>query len=60
VLEQIGYAGTTGFRVSLGDGADRSHLDALVGVLSGTVGELRQMEAASTEALSRFSPPTAG
>jgi cysteine desulfurase len=60
VLEQIGYPGTTGFRVSLGDGADRSHLDALVGMLSGTVRELRQMEAASTEALSRFSPPTAG
>ncbi len=60
VLEQIGYPGTTGFRVSLGDGVDRSHLDALVGMLSGTVRELRQMEAASTEALSRFSPPTAG
>jgi hypothetical protein len=29
-------------------------------MLSGTVRELRQMEAASTEALSRFSPPTAG
>lgn len=60
VLEQIGYPVTTGFRVSLGDGVDRSHLDALVGMLSGTVRELRQMEAASTEALSRFSPPTAG
>lgn len=60
VLEQIGYPVTTGFRVSLGDGVDRSHLDALVGMLSGTVRELRRMEAASTEALSRFSPPTAG
>ncbi len=60
VLEQIGYPGTTGFRVSLGGGADRSDLDTLVGTLSGTVRELRQMEAASTEALSRFSPPTAG
>ncbi|HEX6265197.1 MAG TPA: hypothetical protein VF036_07940, partial [Actinomycetota bacterium] len=60
VLEQIGYPGTTGFRVSLGDGADRSHLDALVGMLSGTVRELRQMEAASAEALSRFSPPATG
>src|SRR5688572_17306182 len=60
VLEQLGYPGTTGFRVSLGGGADRSDLDTLVGTLSGTVRELRQMEAASTEALSRFSPPTAG
>jgi cysteine desulfurase len=60
VLEQIGYPGTTGFRVSLGGGADRSDVDTLVGTLSGTVRELRQMEAASTEALSRFSPPTAG
>ena len=60
VLEQIGYPVTTGFRVSLGDGVDRSHLDALVGMLSGTGRELRQMAAASTEALSRFSPPTAG
>lgn len=60
VLEQIGYPGRTAFRAGLGDGADRSDLDALVGMLSGTVRELREMEVASTEALSRFRPPAAG
>jgi cysteine desulfurase len=60
VLEQIGFPQTTGFRVSLGNGATTAHLDALVGVLSGTVRELRRMEIASAEALSRFSPPGDG
>ena len=55
VLEQIGFPRTTGFRVSLGDGVTRSHLDELVGVLSATVRELQRMETASSEALSRFS-----
>jgi cysteine desulfurase len=59
VLEQIGYPGTVGFRVSLGDGAERGQLDALVQVLAETARELQQMQAASAEALSRFSPPTA-
>jgi cysteine desulfurase len=56
VLEQIGYPGTTGFRVSLGDGVTGTHLDGLMDVLSETVGELRRMESASTEAMARFSP----
>jgi cysteine desulfurase len=56
VLEQIGYPQTTGFRVSLGDGASAVQLDALLAVLSETVRELRRMEAASSEALARFSP----
>ncbi|MBA3737805.1 MAG: cysteine desulfurase [Actinobacteria bacterium] len=57
VIEQIGYPGTTGFRVSLGDGVGEHQLDELLEVLSGTVGELQRMESASTEAISRFSPP---
>ena len=56
VLEQIGYPGTTGFRISLGDGVTEAHLDELMDVLSETVGELRRMESASTEAMARFSP----
>ena len=56
VLEQIGFPGTTGFRVSLGDGVTEGHLDALLGALSNTVRELRRMEAASSDALARFSP----
>ena len=57
VIEQIGYPGTTGFRVSLGDGVGEHQLDELLEVLSGTVGELQRMESASTEAISRFSSP---
>ena len=56
VLEQIGYPRTTGFRVSLGDGVTDGQLDALLEVLSETVRELQRMEAASSEALARFSP----
>ena len=58
VLEQIGYPGTTGFRVSLGDGVSETHLDALLDVLSETVRELQRMESASSEALARLSPQT--
>jgi cysteine desulfurase len=58
VLEQIGHPRTTGFRVSLGDGVTEGQLDELLDVLSGTVGELRRMEAASSAALARFSPRT--
>lgn len=56
VLEQIGFPGTTGFRVSLGDGVTEAHLDALLDVLSNRVRELQRMEATSSEALARFSP----
>jgi hypothetical protein len=55
-LEQIGYPRTTGFRVSVGDGVPDAQLDALLEVLSETVGELQRMEAASSEALARYSP----
>jgi cysteine desulfurase len=57
VLEQIGSPQTTGFRVSLGNGATRGDIDAFVDVLAETVHELRRMEVASAAALARFSPP---
>jgi cysteine desulfurase len=56
VLEQIGYPRTTGFRVSVGDGVPGAQLDTLLEVLSETVRELQRMEAASSEALARYSP----
>jgi cysteine desulfurase len=56
VLEQIGYPGTTGFRVSLADGVTQTQLDGLVDVLSETVRELQRMESASSEAMARFGP----
>jgi cysteine desulfurase len=58
VLEQVGYPGITMFRVSLGDGVSNVQLDALLEVLSQTVRELQRMEAASSEALARFTPPS--
>jgi cysteine desulfurase len=57
VLEQIGYPATTGFRVSLGDGASDEDVDALMTVLTETVGELRRVESVSSEAFARFSRP---
>jgi cysteine desulfurase len=59
VLEQIGSPQTTGFRVSLGNGASRGDIDTFVDVLAETVGELQRMEVASAAALARFSPPRA-
>ena len=56
VLEQIGHPRTTGFRVSVGNGVPDAQLDALLEVLSETVGELQRMEAASSEALARYNP----
>ena len=60
VLEQIGAPQTTGFRVSLGDRAERADIDALVDVLAGTARELQRMEAAADAALERFGPPSGG
>jgi cysteine desulfurase len=57
VLEQLSFPGTTGFRVSLGEGVTEGHLEALLGVLSDTVRELQRMETVSSEALHRYSPP---
>ena len=59
VLEQIGAPQTTGFRVSLGDRAERADIDALVDVLAETARELQRMEAAADAALERFGPSSA-
>jgi cysteine desulfurase len=56
VLEQIGFPGTTGFRVSLGQDVTADHLEALLSVLSDTVRELQRMEAVSSETLARYGP----
>jgi cysteine desulfurase len=56
VLEQIGHPATTGFRVSLGADASDHQVDALMDALTGTVAELRRMNAASREVLVRSSP----
>jgi cysteine desulfurase len=56
VLEQIGFPGTTGFRVSVGDGATAGDVDLLMDVLTRTVRDLRRIEATSREALTRFGP----
>ena len=57
VLEELGHPRTTGFRVGLGPGVEREHVDALVDVLADTVRSLQRVESASSEALARFSPP---
>jgi cysteine desulfurase len=56
VLEQIGFPGTTGFRVSLGPDVTAGHVEELLGVLSETVRELQRMETVSSETLARYGP----
>jgi cysteine desulfurase len=60
VLEQIGYPGTTGFRVGLGAGANGSDVEAFVAELAAVVHELQQVEVRSSEALARFRAPEPG
>ena len=55
VLAEIGYPGTTSFRVSLGDGVDADDLDRLIVELGRAVRELQRIEASAAEALTRFS-----
>jgi cysteine desulfurase len=57
VLEQIGYPNTSGFRLSLGPGNDGGDVDRLLAVLPEVVAELREVQARSEAALSRFRPP---
>jgi cysteine desulfurase len=56
VLEQIGFPGSTGFRVGLGEGVTVRDLEALLSVLTDTVRELQRMETVSSEALARYRP----
>ena len=57
VLEQIGLPNTSGFRVSLGPGTTDGDIDRLLGILPEVVGELRQVESLSADALARFRTP---
>ena len=59
VLEQIGFAHTSGFRVSLSSTTTDADIDKLLEALPETVRELRAVEARSAQALSRFRPPVA-
>ena len=57
VLAQIGLPNTSGFRISLGPATSGLDLDALASELPDIVRELREVESASTKALTRFRPP---
>jgi cysteine desulfurase len=54
VLEAIGHAGSSGFRVSLGPASTEEDVDRFLAVLPGLAKELREVERTSTEALERF------
>ena len=54
ILERIGAPGTVSVRVGLGPEASAGDVDRFADVLRDTVQELRRMETASTEALTRF------
>ena len=54
VLERIGAPGAVSVRVGLGPDASAEDVDRFAEVLRDTVEELRRMEAASAEALTRF------
>jgi cysteine desulfurase len=56
VLEQIGFPGTTGFRLSLGQDVTADQLETLLSVLSDTVRELQRMETVSSDTLARYGP----
>ena len=59
VLEHIGHAGVSSFRVGLGAGSTESDVDALLDILPGLVGELREVAVSAGDALARFqAPPT--
>jgi cysteine desulfurase len=57
VVEQIGVAGAGAFRVSLGPTSGAPDVEGFLAVLPKVVDELRRVERASTEALTRFRPP---
>ncbi|HEY7667274.1 MAG TPA: cysteine desulfurase family protein [Actinomycetota bacterium] len=57
VLDRIGLPNTSGFRLSLGPGTEAAEVDRLLEVLPEVVSELREVEARSAEALSRFRSP---
>jgi cysteine desulfurase len=60
VLERIGFPGTPGFRIGVGNATTQHDVDTFLGILPDLVGELELVESASTEALARFRPPGGG
>ena len=57
VLEQVGYPGVSGFRVSLGSATTDQEVEAFIETLPSLVQELREVEQVSADALARFRPP---
>ena len=57
VLEAVGAASISGFRVSLGPASTAAEVEALLEVLPDLVEELQEVEKVSAEALARFRPP---
>lgn len=60
VLERIGHPGVSSFRIGLGPSSTEADIDALLDVLPGLVGELREMDSLSEDALARFQPSPPG
>jgi cysteine desulfurase len=60
VLEAIGHAGVSGFRLSLGPTSTEADIDALLAELPEIVEELRDVERTSSEALAQFRLPQEG
>jgi cysteine desulfurase len=59
VLEHIGFPGASGFRIGLGRDSSAADVEALLAVLPGLVGELREIAALSDDSLARLRPPPA-
>jgi cysteine sulfinate desulfinase/cysteine desulfurase-like protein len=57
VLEHIGHPGVSSFRIGLGPGSTEAEVDALLEVLPGLVGELREVAVLSEDALAQFHRP---
>lgn len=57
VLEHIGYPGVSSFRIGLSPGSTDAEVDALLELLPGLVGELREVAVLSEDALARFHRP---
>jgi cysteine desulfurase len=57
VLERLGHPATTSFRVGLGVRTSPEDVERFRSVLTETVSELRRIQTATAEALTRFGPP---
>jgi cysteine desulfurase len=59
VLEQLGVAATSGFRVSLGFDSRQEDVERFLAALPDVVAELQHVERSAAAALERFRPPEA-